>query len=76
MAKALLLCRCFVRGDSEGMAVAFVQYMGFVRPLDAVSEALGCVRHRWAAAEGRKNEREIGICGEWRDCTVARDWNL
>lgn len=74
MAKALLLCPCFVRGSSEGMEVAFVQYMVFVQPLDAVSKALRCICLRWAVAEGGKNERETGICGEDSNYTVAGEW--
>lgn len=74
VARVLLLCRCFVRGDTEGMELAFVQYMECVRPLDAVDEGLACVCLRWATTDGREDEGEIEMCGEGGDCTVAGEW--
>lgn len=40
VARVLLLCRCFMKRDTEGVELAFVQYAKLVTPLEAVGEAL------------------------------------
>lgn len=46
VARVLVLCRYFVKGDTQSANLASAQYMKCVPPSDVVDEALGCVRLR------------------------------
>lgn len=43
VANVMLLCRCFVKGDTKGLELALVQYVECESILDAMDETLGCV---------------------------------
>lgn len=64
----------FVKRDTEGSELAFLQYMECVPPLDAVDDALGWVCLRWATTGGGEDERESGTALKENDCTVVEEW--
>lgn len=64
----------FCEERRTGRGMAFVQYMEYAPPLDALVQALECLCLRWAKTDGGDDESEVGRFVKVNDGTVAGEW--
>lgn len=74
LARLLLFCCCFVKGDTGGAELALVQYTECVPPLNAVDEKLGVVCLLWATIKDGEDESEVGRSVNENYCEETGEW--